>query len=960
MSGDNNKGEDGLATVELVSKTFRVFVSSTFDDLKVERDALQKNVFPRLKKLCEDKHFSFQAIDLRWGVSDEAQYNQKTMKICLDEIERCQVTTPKPNFIVLLGNRYGWNPLPYEIKKEEYEQIYKLIEHKKDKAIFDKWYKCDENSVPPKYILQPRTGKYRDPDDSKPWTEVEERIRTILQDKVLEIYNRNDEIAQKYFTSATEQEVIKGVLNPNSKNHAFAFFREIKTENPKYHENLKSFFNFDKDGNIDEKNVKLVTKLKNQLKSELSNKVYFYESDISNESKKNTITYDHIEKFCDDVYDSLSKTILRQIQDYEENPLEKEIRIHNNFAKKKSKGFVGRKDIIKKINDYVNSDNDRPLAVVGESGLGKTALLAHISQTLKKSDKKIVSRYIGASPRSFNIVSLLDNIAKEVVTNYFKDIQMTPEEYQELINQKVPDDYRKLLEECRNILGLAIGHEQLVIFIDAVNQLSEIENSQELAWLPTYLPKNVKIIISTIYDNSEENKTMKAINNKIPKENIKTLAKMELNDGKYLLNSWLKEANRTLTKDQKNEIIEKFKVSSSPLFLMLAFEEVLHWKSDTQNFKLPETITELINHSLKRLSSDENHGRILTTKTLAYLASSRNGLSENEMIEILSRDKEVMDDYEERKSTYAPKIEKLPFIIWSRLYFDLKPYLIEKDNANLLLINFYHQQINQTIEHYYLKNNKEFFHEKLTEYFEEKPRKLWDLEFFIKLHDNDFNYYRYYLHCYWAEIENSTKNTLKKSYQRIMNNLSKYNTPGIFLLARFLQDTGHLDYASQIYKYTTQIAKQQSNKSDLQNSLGNQANIYHAWGELEESMKLHKEVEEICRELNNKDSLQVSLGNQANIYYAWGEFEEAMKLLKEVEEICRELNNKDSLQVSLGNQALTLKDWGEFEEAMKLLKRQEEICRELNNKDSLQVSLGNQALIYDTWGELEKAMKLHK
>lgn len=34
------------------SRTFRLFVSSTFSDLKEERSALQKVVFPRLRELA--------------------------------------------------------------------------------------------------------------------------------------------------------------------------------------------------------------------------------------------------------------------------------------------------------------------------------------------------------------------------------------------------------------------------------------------------------------------------------------------------------------------------------------------------------------------------------------------------------------------------------------------------------------------------------------------------------------------------------------------------------------------------------------------------------------------------------------------------------------------------------------------------------------------------------------------
>jgi len=68
------------------TRTFRVFVSSTFEDLKAERDALQRDVFLRLRKLCEANNerceARFQAIDLRWGVRDEAALDQQTMEIC--------------------------------------------------------------------------------------------------------------------------------------------------------------------------------------------------------------------------------------------------------------------------------------------------------------------------------------------------------------------------------------------------------------------------------------------------------------------------------------------------------------------------------------------------------------------------------------------------------------------------------------------------------------------------------------------------------------------------------------------------------------------------------------------------------------------------------------------------------------------------------------------------------------
>src|SRR3989442_413727 len=145
------------------SKTFRIFVSSTFSDLKEERNALQRYVFPKLRELCLQQGCRFQAIDLRWGVSEEASRDQQTMKICLEEIKRCQRVTPRPNFIVLLGDRYGWRPLPTEIPDQEFKTIEMSITQAGHKALVYRWYKRDDNAVPPVWKLQTRDGNYGHP-----------------------------------------------------------------------------------------------------------------------------------------------------------------------------------------------------------------------------------------------------------------------------------------------------------------------------------------------------------------------------------------------------------------------------------------------------------------------------------------------------------------------------------------------------------------------------------------------------------------------------------------------------------------------------------------------------------------------------------------------------------------------------------------------------------------------------
>ena len=65
-------------------RTFRVFVSSTFEDLKEERNALQTFVFPRLRELCARHGCRLQAIDLRWGCPRRWRSTRDDAHICAD------------------------------------------------------------------------------------------------------------------------------------------------------------------------------------------------------------------------------------------------------------------------------------------------------------------------------------------------------------------------------------------------------------------------------------------------------------------------------------------------------------------------------------------------------------------------------------------------------------------------------------------------------------------------------------------------------------------------------------------------------------------------------------------------------------------------------------------------------------------------------------------------------------
>ena len=64
----------------------RIFTSSTFTDMLMERNCLMEYVYPKIKEYCREKHgLEYQVVDMRWGVRDEMT----------DE----HMTTVRPNLI---------------------------------------------------------------------------------------------------------------------------------------------------------------------------------------------------------------------------------------------------------------------------------------------------------------------------------------------------------------------------------------------------------------------------------------------------------------------------------------------------------------------------------------------------------------------------------------------------------------------------------------------------------------------------------------------------------------------------------------------------------------------------------------------------------------------------------------------------------------------------------------------
>jgi len=729
------------------SKTFRIFVSSTFSDLKAERDALQRFVFPRLRELCAKSGARFQAIDLRWGVSEEAGLDQRTMPICLGEIERCQRVTPRPNFVVLLGDRYGWRPLPPEIPAKEFATIEARVTEADNKTLLKTWYWLDENAAKPVWCLQPRhvdvdekagpeARKAATKREATKWVKIEARLHAIFSGAIMAA-GFDDDARVRYEASATEQEILRGAMQvPDAGEHVFAFMRSItnigelvkaipptRPERPKgpnalsLAEDFVDLIDPDDDREVDVAAGKQLVGMKSRLEDKLPGKTHKYKAVWATDR----ISLDHIGKLphprdpegardeldsehalddclaflddpkatgtlCLDVWRSLGTLIRSELDMAAKIDQQKaEICAHEDFGRNRCAHFVGREEPLAAIAKYLKGGDAKPLAVVGEPGSGKSALMAKAIEKaqLAHSNALVVYRFIGATPASSDGRALLDSLCRQITRAYDGD------------PSTIPSEYNDLAVEFGKRLELAKADRPLIVVLDALDQLAGAARS--LSWLPANLPANVRIAVSTLPGESE-----KALLAKHPTPDVVTVKPMTAAEAEELLTKWLDHAGRSLQPDQRKEVLGKFGRSKGlPLYLRLAFEEARLWRSYTPAAEtvLHEGVQDLIRKNLfPRLSARANHGSVLVANALGYLAASRFGLSEDEVLDVLSLDDAVIKDFDARsfheiQERKKPGERKLPIVIWSRLYFDVAPYLAERSSEGTTLLAFYHNQL---------------------------------------------------------------------------------------------------------------------------------------------------------------------------------------------------------------------------------------------------------------------------
>ncbi|HGE73204.1 TPA: DUF4062 domain-containing protein, partial [Candidatus Poribacteria bacterium] len=613
--------------------------------------------------------------------------------------------------------------------------------------------------------------------------------------------------------SVTELEIIHGVLkDPKMADHAFFYFRDPAYINslPK---NLQKEFQESEEG----KKQKLL-----ELKKKIRDSGLPVRENYSNPQELGQL-----------VLKDMTDVINKLFPEVEIDPLDRLAMEHEAFAQSRTRVYIGRQEYFDKLDAHVKSDS-QPLVVIGESGSGKSALLANWALKYRENHPNdlVIMHFIGSSPYSTNWRAMLRRIMGELSRKL--EIEM-----------EIPDKPDELRLAFANFLNMASVKGRLVLIIDALNQLEDRDGAPDLVWLPPVIPKNVRMILSSLPGRPL---------NELNKRGWETLEIKPLDDDerKELITKYLKQYTKSLNKDRIRQIASA-EQTANPLFLRALLDELRvfgsHERLDERisYYLSAKDIPDLYERILSRYEEDyERDRKGLVKDAMSLIWASRRGLSEVELMDLLGKDG-----------------EPLQRAYWSPLYLASDQSLVSRSG----LIGFFHDYLRSAVERKYLKteDDKRKEHSLLADYFakqklnarriDEQPWQLAQAKEWKRLYDllSDLPFFNsaweadeFEVKAYWSQIENNSSFHKVEAYKMVIGSPEKYLNY-VESIAKLFYETGNMEQASSLGKSQIEYYLKTGNKQGLSASLGNQANILHLQGDLDGAMALHKEEEMLCR-----------------------------------------------------------------------------------------------------------------
>lgn len=639
------------------------------------------------------------------------------------------------------------------------------------------------------------------------------------------------------------------------------------------------------------------------------------------------------------------------------DPLDQEAARHDAYARSRRVGFISRAEHLAWLDAHMAGDGP-PAAIIGESGGGKSALLAEWTARWRQKNPNdlVIEHYIGSTPGSADWRQLVVRLLGEFKRRYE-------------ITDDIPAQPEKLRSALLDWQVKTAGQGRIVLVLDALNQLTDAEAARELGWLPRVFPPNTRVVVSCL-----AGPVLERLRERRWTEHELSLFGPEEVDGAAA--AYLGLYGKTLPAAIQARL-QRTPAAANPLYLRAFLDELRQFGRHEKLAEWADSylacgdLPALYGRILDRWSED--FGASLVREAFCLIAAARYGLSDAELLDLLGHDG-----------------QPLPRRQWTPLYLAAEGSLSLKAG----LLTFGHDYLRQAVTRRWLADPDAMCatHVRLADYFEGQPgwpdRKLaelpWqlaeargrsrlhalltDLDAFVRLCARN----RHELLAYWLGL--GTEYDLANDYAAAWERWSAGQpdetkvTVVAGWLGLFFYSAGRYVAAEPLYRRALEASKRRLGDAHAQTLaiVNNLAILYRDKGDYAAAEPLYRRAMTACEEAFGPEHAQTlaSVNNLALLLYSNGDFAAAEPLYRRALEACERILGPEHPQTldCLNNLALLLYAIGEYSIAEPLYRRALDACERIlgpEHPDTLS-GMCNMALLLDSKGDYAASEPLHR
>ena len=380
--------------------------------------------------------------------------------------------------------------------------------------------------------------------------------------------------------------------------------------------------------------------------------------------------YDSVEQLGEQVTMEFRQLLDRLFPEDKVPTAEEQRRIdQDTYILQKTQIYIPNSDDLGEVDKFIEDDDKQLMVVTGDSGMGKSAMLAYWIRQAEQKGLRIIPFFQSAGRTESPLITILSYLISEI-TRYY---DLNEENLEGADEGQLIEVFEKVLKDIEN-------KEELVIVLDGINQtIDGASHAKQLKWLPT-LPANVKVIFSTL----EEDETIEPIRKRHAKE-IK-LYPMLADQKRELIIAYFDKFRKKLDDKYVDMLLESRHVTDNTLMLTLMLDDLRRFghydnmEKYIRDMVSSSTIDEFLDSLLERKEQRYYDKRCpgIVRDYLSAIALSEDGLAEQDMIGISAQ----------------------PGLFWSYFYCGNRQLFVNAGGR----VRFSHQQVRRAVEARYLKN----------------------------------------------------------------------------------------------------------------------------------------------------------------------------------------------------------------------------------------------------------------